>query len=214
MRSVTTRVRRTTSPGAALAVLLALAATGCTTIGRRYGEPPPPTLPTLEEGVARASDVVHALGPPSRLSALPGGAVMLYEFIDATENQLGLNLEVIGLSWFKAALGRGRAEREALLLFFDQGGVLQSSHYESWSEVTGRGFGFQLFFVAMPTVDTRHLWEIPEQFTWGKRSLEPLAVTLNECQTVTSGTKGLEMRGTPDSVGQRTLEMLRKRRRR
>jgi hypothetical protein len=66
----------------------------------------------------------------------------------------------------------------------------------------------------MPTVDSKHLWEGPEQFTWGRRALEPLTVTLNEGNSVTSGTHGIEMRGTPDSVGQRTLESQHKRRRR
>lgn len=66
----------------------------------------------------------------------------------------------------------------------------------------------------MPTVDTKHLWEAPEQFAWGRQALEPLAATLNVGQSVSSGTHGIEMRGTPDSVGQRTLEMQKKRRRR
>jgi hypothetical protein len=37
---------------------------------------------------------------------------------------------------------------------------------------------------------------------------------LNAGQSVTSGAHGIEMRGTPDSVGQRTLEENKKRRRR
>jgi len=64
----------------------------------------------------------------------------------------------------------------------------------------------------MPAVDSRHPWESPEQLTWGRRSLEPLTVTLNEGNSVTSGTRGIEARGTPDSAGQRTLESQRRRR--
>ena len=199
---------------AAVLLLAAVAAAGCTTIGRRYGEPISSQRSTLREGATTLSDVIATLGPPARLSPVPGGVAMLYEFIDAREDQLGINLEFVRLDWFKIAIGRGSAEREELLLLFDQDAVLRNSEYSAWHESTGRGFGFQLFFVAVPTVDSKHLWESPEQFTWGRRSLEPLTATLNEGNSVSSGTRGIEMRGTPDSAGQRTLEAQRKRRRR
>jgi len=186
---------------------------GCTVLNRQAGEPIPPEMPGLQEGTATTSDVLRVLGPPSRMSPVPGGVAMLYEYIDATEKQFGINLEFIGLDWFKAAIGRGTAEQQALLLVFDERGVLRAQDYQAWTEKVGSGFGFQLFFVAMPTVDMKHLWEAPEQLTWGRGALEPLAVTLNAGQSVTRGTQGIEMRGTPSSVGQRTLESQRKRRR-
>ena len=148
------------------------------------------------------------------MSALPDGLAMLYEYIDASERQLGINLELIGLDWFKLAFGRGAADRQALLLIFDQDGTLRAREYKAWHENIGRGLGFQIFFVAMPTVDSKHLWESPEQFTWGRQALDPLTVALNAGSSVTSGSHGIEMRGTPDSVGQRTLEAQKKRRRR
>jgi hypothetical protein len=207
------RATRRTRAVVLLALVATVAASGCTVIGRRYGAPVG-EAPGLAEGQATAADAVRMLGPPARMSALPGGMVMAYEYIDATERQFGINLELIKLNWFKFAFGRGVAERQALLLLFDDDGVLRARDYQSWSEPLGRGLGFQLFFVAMPTVDTRHLWEAPEQFTWGRRSLDPLMATLNAGQSVTSGMHGIEMRGTPDSVGQRTLEAEKTRRRR
>jgi len=210
-----TTARRTGARSAATGLLLAaVACAGCTTIGRRVGEPIPADLPELRDGATTTSEVIRLLGPPTRMSPVPGGVVMLYEYIDAVEKQFGINLEFVGLDWFKASIGRGTAEQQALLLVFDDAGVLRSRDYQAWSENVGRGFGFQLFFVAMPTVDTKHLWEAPEQFSWGRRSLDPLASTLNVHQSVNSATHGIEMRGTPDSVGQRTLEMEKKRRRR
>ena len=214
MALATHRSTSLASSAAALLVLASLASAGCTTIGRRVGVPIPEPTAHLEEGVTQVSDVVDRFGPPARMSALPDGLAMLYEYIDATENQLGINLELIGLDWFKLAFGRGAADRQALLLVFDQDGTLRAREYKSWRENIGRGFGFQIFFVAMPTVDSKHLWESPEQFTWGKQSLEPLMTVLNLGNGVTSGAHGIEMRGTPDSVGQRTLEAQRKRRRR
>jgi hypothetical protein len=205
---------RPRASAAAVLLLASVAAAGCTTIGRRYGEPVAPQLATLREGATTLSEAIAGLGPPARLSPVPGGLAMLYEYVDGTERQLGINLEVVGLDWFKVAIGRGSAEREELLLLFDEDAVLRSREYRAWQEKTGNGFGFQLFFVAMPTVDSKHLWEGPEQFAWGRRALEPLTVTLNEGNSVTSGTQGIEMRGTPDSAGQRTLESQHKRRRR
>ena len=199
--------------GAVALLLASIAAAGCTTIERRYGEPISADPAQLREGTTTVSEVIALLGPPARLSPVPGGLAMLYEHIDATEKQIGINLEFIGLDWFKAAIGRGTAEQQALLLVFDDQGVLRARDYQAWTEKVGSGFGFQLFFVAMPTVDMKHLWEVPEQFTWGRGALEPLAVTLNAGQSVTRGTQGIEMRGTPSSVGQRTLESQRKRRR-
>jgi hypothetical protein len=199
---------------AALLVLASLVSAGCTTIGRRVGEPIPAATPGIEKGASTVSEVVHALGPPARMSALPDGLAMLYEYIDATENQLGINLEVVGLDLFKLALGRGTADRQALLLVFDESGVLQALRRRTWIEHVGSGFGLQLLFVAMPAVDSKHLWEAPEQFGWGRQSLDQLMVVLNAGQSVTSGAHGIEMRGTPDSVGQRTLEENKKRRRR
>jgi len=195
------------------ALLLALSAAGCTTIGRRYGEPIAPDLRGLEAGRTTVQQAVATLGPPARMSPVPGGVAMLYEHVDGVEKQLGINLELVGLDWFKVAIGRGTADREELLLLFGEDAVLRSQEYRAWREDTGRGFGFQLFFAALPTVDSKHLWESPEQFTWGRRALEPLAVTLNEANSITSGTHGIEARGTPDSAGQRTLESQRKRRR-
>ena len=214
MGSAMSRQKARASLAAALLVLASLASTGCTTIGRRVGEPIPDDAPRIGDEIVTAGEVVAALGPPARISPLPGGMVMLYEYIDATEKQIGINLELVGLDWFKFSFGRGTADRQALLLVFDDGGVLRAREYRAWTENAGRGFGVQFFFVAMPTVDTKYLWEAPEQFSWGRKSLDSLMVTLNTGQSVTSGTHGIEMRGTPDSVGQRTLEAQKKRRRR
>jgi len=213
MASARTR-RQPTASAAAVLLAASIAAAGCTTIGRRYGEPIAVDPAQLREGTTTVSEVIALLGPPARISPVPGGLAMLYEYIDARENQLGINLELLGLDWFKLAAGRGAAEREEWLMVFDEHALLRSQEYRAWREDTGRGFGFQLFFVAMPTVDSKHLWESPEQFSWGRRALEPLTVTLNEGQSVTSGTHGIEARGTPDSAGQRTLEAQKKRRRR
>jgi len=189
-----------------LLALATLATSGCTILSRRYGEPIPAPDAWLQEGVTNVHQVVGELGPPSRMSALPDGFVMLYEYVDAKERQLGINLDFLGLDWFKFASGRGLAVQQALLLLFDDSGTLRAADFQDWTEPVGKGLAFQLFFVAMPTVDTRYLWEPAEQYGWGRSLLEPLPVTLNAGQSVRSGTHGLELRGTPRSAGERSLE--------
>jgi hypothetical protein len=191
----------------ALLALTAITGAGCTMLGKRIGEPIAVEPTELQEGVTSVTQAVASLGPPTHMSALPGGMVMVYEYVEAKERQLGLNLEIIGLKWFKFSFGRAKAKDQDLSLLFDDDGLLQAWDFQDWTEKLGSGFGFQIFFVAMPTVDTRHLNAKPAQLSWGRAALEPLPVTLNAGQSLSSGDHGIEMRGTPDSVGQRTLEM-------
>ena len=192
---------------AALLVLALVMGTGCTMMGKRIGEPIPVERAGLQEGATSVWKAVELLGPPNIMSALPDSLVMVYEYIDANEQQLGINLDFLGLDWFKMAFGRAKAKRQVLLLIFDNDGMLRAQDFQDWTEDLGKGFGFQLFFAALPTVDTRHLNAKSEQFVWGRAALEPLPITLNSGQSLVSGSNGIEMRGTPDSVGQRTLEM-------
>ncbi|MCG6968165.1 MAG: hypothetical protein LJE85_00225 [Gammaproteobacteria bacterium] len=191
----------------AILFLIVLSGTACTTIGKQIGEPITVDRVQLLEGSTSVFQVVETLGPPHHISALPGGSVMVYEYIKAAEQQFGLNLDFLGLDWFKMSFGRAKAKRQVLLLLFDDDGMLRAQDYQNWTQDLGQGFGFQLFFVALPTVDTRYLNAKPEQFLWGRAALEPLPVTLNTGQSLMSGSHGIEMRGTPDSVGQRSLEM-------
>lgn len=180
---------------------------GCTTISSRHGVPLPESQLYLKEEAADIGEVIATLGPPSRLSAIPDGVVFLYEFLESTERQIGINLEVIELDLLKFSMGHAEARREALVMVFDRDGRLRSRRYAAWEEDVGRGGSFQLLFVALPTVDTRHLRQIPDQHLWGQLALQPLPVTLNAAQGIGSGAHGIEMRGTPSAAGQRTLEM-------
>lgn len=199
---------RTSRLRASVIGLLFLAGlTGCTILGKQIGKPIPVEQAGLEENITQVKQIVALLGPPTHMSVLPHGFIMVYEYVDAAEQQFGINLEFIGLNWFKMSFGRASTNHESLLLIFDDAGLLQAQEYDKWAEDLGKGFGFQLFFVAMPTVNTRHLDASPEQLSWGRSALQPLPITLNTAQSLDSGSHGIQLRGTPDSVGQRTLEM-------
>ena len=201
-------VTRTSHLRASVIGLLFIAGlTGCTILGKQISKPIPVEQAGLKENITHVQQIVALLGPPTHMSALPHGFIMVYEYVDAAEQQFGINLEFIGLNWFKMSFGRASANHESLVLVFDDTGLLQVQEYDKWAEDLGKGFGFQLFFVAMPTVNTRHLDTSPGQLSWGRAALQPLPITLNTAQSMDSGSHGIELRGTPDSVGQRTLEM-------
>lgn len=193
---------------------MCLGGAGCTLLERQIGEPLTASDVEFEEGQATLGQVVAALGPPSGMSALPDGVVALYEHLDLKERQFGINLEFTGLELFKLSLGRAQAAREALLLVFDADGVLRAREDRAWTEDVGRGLGFQLIFVLLPTVDSRHLVGSPQHHEWGRLALEPLPVSLNVQNSFVGGVHGLELRGTPTGAGQHTLEMDDRKRRR
>ncbi len=198
----------------ALAIaLLALLAADCTTLGKRVGEPVPDAIDRVTIGTTSDRQVVADLGPPTRMSALPDGMVMIYEYLDGTERQIGINLDFIALDFLKIAVGRGVARREVLVLKFDKSGNVQGKALRRWTDDVGRGGAVQLFFVAIPTVDSSYLKEPSTQHDWGQRMLRPLPATLNSAQDMASGEHGVELLGTPEGAGQRTLEEDVKRRR-
>jgi hypothetical protein len=194
-----------TSP-AILPALLALLAAGCTTLSKRVGEPIPDVGNDFEVERTDARQVIAALGPPTRLGALPDGMVMVYEFVDGTERQIGINLEFIALDFLKVAVGKGTAKREVLTMTFDETGRMRSRTSRTWTDDIGRGTAVQLFFVALPTVDSSDLRAPAEQHAWGGRLLREPAKTLNAGQDIAGGQHGVELLGTPEGAGQRTLE--------
>ena len=69
----------------------------------------------------------------------------------------------------------------------------------------GSGTSAQLLFTVESVVDTSFLDEDWDPNDWGSALLSPLPEGLNAASSVDLGRAGFELRGTPDSVGQRTL---------
>jgi hypothetical protein len=79
---------------------------------------------------------------------------------------------------------------------------------EEFDDELGKGGSVQPIFALVPLVDTRHLASPHRPLNrWGMHLLQDLPVTLNAHQNLDTGQAGLELRGTPSKVGQRTLEM-------
>jgi hypothetical protein len=153
------------------------------------------------------SEVCDEYGPPLKLTETPDGMAFLYENIDVTEYQFGLNVDYEWLRYIKFAIAKGITNRQTLVLFFDEQGILQTKEYEYMTEIPGWGSSLQLVIEVQKLVDTSYLMEPPAQHTWGRNLLAPIPVMLNKKQSLYEGLYGVELQGATKKIGQRTLEM-------
>lgn len=154
-------------------------------------------------------EVLEELGPPGAISALPDGYVFLYQQFQVEEKQVGISTRVIPvLSLFKLAVAKADLDEETLMMRFDHEGWMQAAGLRMEEDELGRGRAVQPVFSIVPLVDTSSI-ESPHRSSnsWGMDLLRDPPVTLNSNQSLDSGEAGLELRGTPDKVGQRALEM-------
>jgi hypothetical protein len=185
------------------------------------GVPIDPTGEKFEEGVSHYSTILNDLGPPTKVSALPNGFVFLYEYVVTRESQVGIGLDIgrnLGFkvnpesefdftSLFRLGFARGHADREVLLFTFDKEGILVAQRYLEYEENLGKGTGIQTFIGITSLVDSDHLTGDAIQHNWGMSLLKPLPRTLNDRQSLETGTSGLQQRGMPTGAGQHTLEL-------
>lgn len=190
-----------------LAALLVLAS--CSVLKLDNGEPLAlEQCADFEPGRTRRAEVLAAFGPPTDLASHGSGVALLYEYVHLDEHQIGVGLDglgvVLGSSWlgaFKLSLGDSDSKRVAVVFLFDAEGVLSASGAGDWEEAFGRGGSIQIIIDVDTVVDTGTLRGRPRGLTWGLELLEPLPEASNQVHRA-----DLELRGTPRSTGQRTLE--------
>jgi hypothetical protein len=152
-------------------------------------------------------NALSVLGPPSSITAVPGGYALLYQRFDILERQIGINSEQAFLSWFKFSLADADGETDTLVLHFNNDDLLVASRLSSQKEDYGEG-GSVMFVLSLGSiVDTSDI----QDSRWGPRNwgislLQPPIVAQNRRSSLDAGESGLELRGTPTHVGQRTLE--------
>lgn len=152
-------------------------------------------------------DVLQQLGPPMRVSATPTGYVLAWEHWDISEVKLGISLGFAGAEALSVDWGSARAKGEFLLLGFNRQHQLTDAAFTEWNNSTGGGQGIQPLGGLVSVVDVDDLLDSMPQHTWGGASLQKLPVTLNADSRPDMGQRGIEQRGTPVAVGQRSLEM-------
>lgn len=162
---------------------------------------------TFEVESTHVSDVIEEIGPPSKLSRYGSGMVFLYESIEKRERQLGLSSDYNILRLLKFSYARGTADREMLLLIFNNEGILTAKGHKIFQENLGSGQAIDFLFSIQSLVDSSSLEQDPPSLSWGRSLLTPLPESLNYNHNITSGNSGLEQLGVPKGVGQSTLEM-------
>ena len=152
-------------------------------------------------------DVLLQLGPPQRLSRTTNGYVMAWEHWDIREDSIGFSLGFLGADLLSVDWGDAKVSGEFLLLSFDREHRLASSDFASWDGDAGGGSAVQPLFGLVSVVDIDDLTERMPQHDWGRGNLLRLPEALNAPSAPDLGTGGIEQRGTPRGVGQRSLEM-------
>jgi hypothetical protein len=192
------------------AVLVALVSPSCSVLALELGEDvPAEALQAFSEGRTRRAQVLERLGPPTLVAAHGDGCVLLYEHVLLDERQFGISFEKIGillgmpwLSWIKLSLGNSGARHDVALLIFDREGVLRGRAAGEWREVFGKGASMQVLLAVDQVVDPGTIRDLPIPLHWGRELLLPLSTALN-----LSHRPDLEVRGTGNKAGQRTLEL-------
>lgn len=191
-----------------LAVLLVTVLSGCTQWHYDLGEPLPAEAAALASASGIGSrDVLSRLGPPLRVSAIPGGYVLGWEYWQVTENTLGFSLGILGVDLLSIDVGRADTSNEALLLTFDSEHRLVGGSWHGRNDRVGGGRSVQPFVGLVPVVDVDDITARLPQHDWGRAALEPLPIGLNRAQRPDLGQGGVAQRAAPTGAGQQTLEL-------
>jgi len=185
-----------------------LLASGCSSFRTEIGRPAGRTAAAFVEGQSRVETVVQQLGPPESATRLPEGFAFLYEHSVIREFQLGISVNYSILRFIKFIRAWNSLDQEAILLCFDDHGVLQKASSKHWKERLGGGSAAQFVLTVMSLSDVSRFLRPADAHSWGRALLEPPPVTLNSGQSLRSGEHGLrQQRIAPDYAGQHALEM-------
>jgi hypothetical protein len=189
-------------------VLVCVLLGACTQIGNKIGNNYRAELaPLLEQQQGNVDDVLVALGPPHRVARTGEGYAFLYHHFDIEEDQIGLGNEVPVLEWFKLSLASAEADALVTLMTFDLDDQLIAIGHVKDLEELGQGGSMMLNIMFTSIVDAERMildpWAINH---WGMSLAKPLPAALNTPNAPDDGDAGIELRGTPRGIGQRSLE--------
>lgn len=199
-------MKRPNSP--ALIVLSCLLLVGCSSLRRNVDPGITPEQCNFEPNIAHYHEVLDELGPPARLTAMPGGFAFIYEALVVSEYQVGISGRANFWKLLKMSFANTNLKRGVYLLKFNSDGMLVAAGTLQAKEDLGAGGALQMLFSVQQVVDTStyeddHI----DAVDWGSSLLDPFARVLNYPQNLNTGATGLEQSGTTTKVGQQTLEM-------
>src|SRR5262245_9952905 len=142
------------------------------------------------------ADVLAALGPPAKVTALPSGFAFLYESTQVLQRGIALSFYFIRVS-----VTKGDRLLDSYVVVFDERGLVVGHEKLTKSVPLSVAFAVSIPIGGPP----RELSAAAPQHQWGMSLLNLLPQTLNAANDIDVGMHGLEQRGTPRTVGQRTL---------
>jgi hypothetical protein len=196
------------SGGAAL-ILALVFSNGCSSFRTEMGHPLCCTADSFTNGQTRLETVVDRMGAPNAATRLPDGFAFLYEYSRVNEFQFGFSVNVSVLRYLKFLRAWNKLEQQALLVTFDNDGVVRNASMGWWKESLGGGSAAQLIVSVQSLSDVARLLRPADANFWGERLLEQPPTGLNSAQSLRTGEHGLQLRVVPEYAGQETLEMAR-----
>ncbi len=191
-----------------LAAVMLLGSNGCMLNRKKLNQNLTIPEQTYQDGITHSDEVLDELGPPLKISALPGGYAFMYESLDTLELQLGFSLPIPVINWFKFVFAQADYDHQVLIYQFDDKHRLVASGRCDTHFDLGNSMAIQPVLTVESMFDTSNVENDIVHFTeWPAFCLRPLPETLNRAQSLDTGTAGMEQRGTAPAVGQRSLEM-------
>ena len=188
-----------------LAIFAVLTLSACSRFSYELGTPFGEETRAQVARVETLRDALERLGPPQRISAMPGGYVLAWEYWQIGEQTLGVSLGAVGAEAMSVDWGTATLSGEFLILHFDAGHRLLDYAFSSWDEIAGSGAAIQPSLAGVDVVDVSDLRRPMPQHRWGAETLRGLPATLNSASGPDSGEAALEQRGTPSAAGQRSM---------
>jgi hypothetical protein len=189
-------------------IALCVSLAGCARLEHDIGAPLDQAVLEHVGAGAHYAEILDALGPPTKMSALPDGMVFVYEHARITERQYGLILPGEVGKWIKAVYASADADIETIVFVFDAEGSLRSADAEIWNTDAGAGMSLTLLFSTGSFTDTEQYESSPARsLEWGRALTMPPLVSLNDRQNLETGQNGIQLTTSPDAVGQHALEL-------
>jgi hypothetical protein len=183
---------------------------GCSSFRTEIGRPVQAKASAFMDGKSRVENVVHELGPPDSTTQLPEGFAFMYEHSVVREFQLGISVNYSILRYIKFIHAWNSLDQEAVLLSFDDQGVLKNATRKRWKEDLGGGNAVQFVVQVTSLSDISKFLRPADAHSWGESLLEDPAEGLNSAQSLRTGEHGLrQQRLDAEYAGQHTLEMAR-----
>lgn len=185
---------------------LALLLPACTQWRYELGTRLSPDLLPEESPNVTLTDVLAKLGPPLRLSAAGEGYILAWEFWKIREDTIGLSLGALGTDVLSVDWGKAHMHGEFLLVTFDRQHRVTGRAFSRWSSDGGGGQAIQPLVGLVSLVDVEDMVDNLPHHQWGSGLLLPLPEAMNAQSRPDMGQTGIQRRGTPNGVGQRSLE--------